>query len=73
MAFKMKGMRFQDKDSTVVKDSTMVKEAKREDLKMEEIKKQRGWEYKMINGEVVKVKVKATKAVNNDNRFGKDE
>lgn len=67
MAFKMKGMSFQDKDST------MVKEAKREDLKMEEIKKQRGWEYKMINGEVVKVKVKATKAVNNDNRFGKDE
>ena len=38
MASKMKGMRFQDKDSTVVKDSTMVKEDKHEDLKMEEIK-----------------------------------
>jgi len=49
MAFKMKGMKFHDTDST------MVEEAKREDVKMEEIKKERGWEYKMVNGKLVKV------------------
>ena len=49
MAFKMKGMKFHDTDST------MVEEAKREDVKMEEIKKKRGWEYKMVNGKLVKV------------------
>tara|TARA_R110002012_G_scaffold271069_1_gene456244 strand:+ start:535 stop:747 length:213 start_codon:yes stop_codon:yes gene_type:complete len=52
MAFKMKGMRFHDTDST------MVEEAKREDVKMEEIKKQRGFEFKMINGKIVKVDLK---------------
>lgn len=52
MAFKMKGMRFHDTDST------MVKEAKREDVKMEEIKKERGFEFKMINGKIVKVDLK---------------
>ena len=49
MAFKMKGMKFHGTDST------MVKEAKREDVKMEEIKKKRGWEYEMVNGKLVKV------------------
>ena len=49
MAFKMKGMKFHDTDST------MVKEAKREDVKMEEIKIERGWEYEMVNGKLVKV------------------
>jgi len=49
MAFKMKGMKFHDTDST------MVEEAKREDVKMEEIKKKRGWEFKMVNGKLVKV------------------
>jgi hypothetical protein len=52
MAFKMKGMKFHDTDST------MVEEAKREDVKMEEIKKERGWEYKMVNGKLVKVDLK---------------
>ena len=56
MAFKMKGMKFHDTDST------MVEEAKREDVKMEEIKKERGWEYKMVNGKLVKVDLQGNPA-----------